>query len=436
MIEKIIRSFTFFYKYSDLILLLIIIILRLPPLVFLGFQSVFFNSHSLGRYLLIFLLIIVLIKRKKKPKTMLLILSLLFLVVKSLSIIKAVSLSGFFYIYKDFIWGIIFLFVSFNLINKKVQVRRIVNVLIITLFINLIFQTIIYFRSDFYINVLSNFLYSKYFENFLIHFNRGRYFVDMLFDVSLLPILVFFTLKGINFFKRIFFIVLIFISLFYSLVSGFRIQFIGGFLSLFLTFLFIKEARKIIINILLLFFILLPITYSKNILNINIRFLTLERFSFVETQAVSSIFSRFDFWDQGLKMGLSSPIIGVGLGNYYDYYTQKPIFLLSLFSPKNKLFEVTAFHPHNIFFATFSETGFLGLFSLILLLIYFIKTDYQCIKNNKAIFLRILIINFWSLFLFSLVMPDNIIQYIILFWLFRVLIEKTQKLRVITWKKS
>lgn len=421
MIEKIIRFLISFEKYNNPILMVIIILLRLPPLVFPGLDYALLNTHSIARYLLLLLLITLIIKKKIIPKNGLLFFSLLLLVVKSISIVTAVSISGFFLIYKDFLFGIIFLFVALNVITNKDQVNRVIKTLILTLFINLVFQSFSYFWSGLYIKNISNFLYSKYFENFLIHFNRGRYFVDV-FDISLLPILVLFVREEKNYLKRIIFSILITVSLFYSLVSGFRNQLIVGFLSLALTFFFIKETRKIILSIFLILLLVITIFNYKYVPKLN--FLTLDRLNFSKKESISPIMTRLFFWQRALLMGLSSPIIGVGLGNYYDYYSPKPIILSASDILKNKLFEVTAFHPHNIFFAYFAETGLLGLIILLLFLLFLIKNDLKYF--SQSIFHKIIVISFWSLFLFSLITPDNIIQYIILFWLLRVLIEKAK----------
>jgi O-antigen ligase len=417
MIEN--RTF-FFIKINNLINLFIIsfFLLRLPPLIIPFINISFFNSHTLARFFLIYLSLIIFFKKKKinGDKTFLLILILFLLGVKSISILKAVSIEGFWNIFKDFIFGILFFYLGFNLIEKK-TLKKIILFFLITIFINTLIQTIIFFRTDFFINILSTFLYPKYIDNFFIHYHRGRFFVDI-FDAALLPFLIYLFTKTRKKLLKFLLLVNIFLISFFSFISGFRIQLLTIVLGLIFTFIIFEKTRKFIISLSILTFLL--IGFIKLQKNINLNLFTLERLNLNEQTNIQPIISRFDFWEKAVGMGLSHLFLGVGLGNFYDYYYPKNIFLLSIFNPRNKLFEVTAFHPHNIFFATFAETGVLSLILLISILVFFLKDDIRDLnakKNN-----RIFIICFWLLFFYSLVGPDNIIQYIVLFWFLRLMI--------------
>lgn len=403
---------------------LAIFLLRLPPLKIPSIENVLFNSHSIARYILLFLLLIIFLKKTRKKimrSSRLIDFALFLFTIKSFSIITAVSLSGFFSIYKDVFFGIILLYVALNLIRSKREVIRMIYVLIVSLFANLFFQILIYFRTDFYINFLSHFLYSKYFENFLIHFQRGRYFVDI-FDASLVPLLLYFLKITKNFFRKGIFLAAMIFILFFSLVSGFRIHFMVFFFSIIFYFFLLKKRKEVFFLSFLLIFIVFVL--STNLVDTSLT--TLNRLNLADESSTESIFSRIDFWNKALMMGFSNYFLGVGLGNYYDYYYPKNIFLLSLFNPKNRLLEVTAFHPHNIFFGYLAELGILGLSGLFLLLVYFVIIDFIKNKERNSLLRKTLITCFWSLFIFSLVMPDNIIQYTTLFWILRVLIERVE----------
>jgi len=353
---------------------------------------------------------------------------------KVLSIIKAISVISFWSIFKDFLFGIIFLYVGLGLINNEQKSKILIKTLIITFLLNLLIQTIIFFKNEFFINFLSNFLYSKYFENFLIHLNRGRYFVDI-FDWCLLPLIIYNLItdnKG-SLRKKFFFIFIIILTIFYSIISGFKIHFIISIFSLISMFIFYTSFRKyFLIFFIFLFFMINFVQLS----NSNFKLTTLERLNMFEKKNINTIISRLDFWQKSIEMFLSSPLIGIGFGNYYENFYPKKIIHLSLFSHRDKLFEVTAFHPHNVFFAALSETGIIGLLSFTLLICYFLIIDLKYIKDLKSNFKthreselkKVLILCFWLLFMFSLIGPDNTIQHIVLFWTLRILIFSSKNI--------
>ncbi|OGH16139.1 MAG: hypothetical protein A3C30_02905 [Candidatus Levybacteria bacterium RIFCSPHIGHO2_02_FULL_40_18] len=84
--------------------------------------------------------------------------------------------------------------------------------------------------------------------------------------------------------------------------------------------------------------------------------------------------------------------------------------------------------PHNVFASTFAETGFLGLGSLVLLLLYFLQKDIGIMKSSNDLS-KTFVVSFWTLFVFALLNPSSSIIYQTLFWLLRALIEKSPKLR-------
>ncbi|MCM8787965.1 MAG: O-antigen ligase family protein, partial [Candidatus Omnitrophica bacterium] len=153
---------------------------------------------------------------------------------------------------------------------------------------------------------------------------------------------------------------------------------------------------------------------------------TIERIIEPSETETKTITTRFDWWRQSIEMGLSSPFFGIGLNNFYEYLSPKIKITNALFGSRNKLPQITATHPHSIFFQTFAETGFLGIISLTLLLGYFVKKDFEVFRK-KNISCNLMIVSFWSLFLFGVFNPPITLQYIILFWFLRVLIIKLTK---------
>jgi O-antigen ligase len=126
-------------------------------------------------------------------------------------------------------------------------------------------------------------------------------------------------------------------------------------------------------------------------------------------------------------MGLSSPLIGVGLGNYYDNLPSEDQKSYSANPLETALFNAASTDPHNIFFRTFAETGGVGLSAFILLLLYFLKNDLYLLKEREDLS-KALIISFWTLFIFSVLNPSLNIGYLSLFWLLRVMVDKSSSL--------
>ena len=141
-----------------------------------------------------------------------------------------------------------------------------------------------------------------------------------------------------------------------------------------------------------------------------------------ESEDYTTISDRFYYWEKGIEMGKSQPITGVGLGNYYEHLTNKETVRNSLSDPKNTFMKITWIHPHNVFVALFAETGFLGLGSFVLLLCYFIVTDFGSFTLTSPLH-KALVLSFWGLFAFSLINPAAILNYAVLFWLIRIFIE-------------
>ena len=144
-----------------------------------------------------------------------------------------------------------------------------------------------------------------------------------------------------------------------------------------------------------------------------------------KAEDVRTISSRITRGEKSIEIGLSSPIFGVGLGNYYDNLDFPMQKVFSRFKSINKEFELAAFYPHNIFFRTFAETGFLGLISLMMLFAYFIKKDVALLIGNKDL-PKAFVVAFWILFIHAFFNPSSTVKFQSFFWLIRILIERTE----------
>ena len=118
-------------------------------------------------------------------------------------------------------------------------------------------------------------------------------------------------------------------------------------------------------------------------------------------------------WKNAIKMGRAKPLFGYGVRNVSDYYTK----YFSKFEIKNSLI---GGNFHNIFVTIFVSSGFLGLFSFILIIAYvgfrFVSYLVKSKKNSeKLVMILFFGILFGQLFESQIMYSTNFIN--IIFWL-------------------
>ncbi len=92
-----------------------------------------------------------------------------------------------------------------------------------------------------------------------------------------------------------------------------------------------------------------------------------QRYQLVSSSGIDvSTLDRFGMWIAAIKLFLQSPIYGIGINNYYYFYTQFHTFF--------KYFNLKQLRvAHNIYLNTLAETGLIGFIILLLLLFSIIK---------------------------------------------------------------
>jgi len=345
---------------------------------------------------------------------------LLYFITISLSIVTTIDPLAFFDIYKHIVFGLLFFFVSLMILNNKNRIRWSIYILGLTILVNYFYQLIIYFFQNF-LFTFQNFFYYKYWEVLRLNLNKQKFFVDV-YDSALIPVIfiLFYWFKN-NLAYKFYKVLAILTALFFAAVSNFRTQLLMAISSLIgAVYVSSKNKRGFISR---LFGLMLILIVLSSIFRSFIESSTIERIvepSQAETQTITT---RFDWWKQSIEMGISSPLVGIGLNNFYEYLSPKT--KINNLSPgsQKKLARITAAHPHSIFFQTIAETGVLGFISLMLLLIDFIKNDIYAFKR-KNIPCNLIIVSFWSIFLFSIFNPPITLQYLISFWFLRALTIK------------
>lgn len=201
-----------------------------------------------------------------------------------------------------------------------------------------------------------------------------------------------------------------------TLFSIFTISARASFISLFLVFLsliyFLFFNKRTVFEYLLLFI------SSAFALFLNY-FFTSHRSNDFFTRASSISLSeessngRFELWRNALDFISDNFFIGTGIGNWK---------LASLPYWKDKLSDYTVpYHAHNDFLEIFSELGFFGFISYVLIFLY---TTKNCIKylKNKNTFSVFVIASFFTFFIdsffnFPLERPISMVCFIVVFFL-------------------
>lgn len=397
---------------------LVLILMRLPQIyIFPSFFSL--AAHDLAAVLILVLFIIIVFRSYLTGKKIIhanniSFLILFYLFTQSISVIKAADTVSFLNTYKNIILGITTYFVTINIIDKK-KVKILIYILLFTGLINLVFETVSYFYPQF-IDRLQLIFQDKYWNFFVWQYQRNRFFSDIL-DEILLPFIIIFFVSAKSKFKTA--IGLLYISLiaFFTLLSNWRVKLVMFIFSLLAsTVLFKRLFKGKILKLFSFIFGFLCIGYfiSISIMGIN----ALDRFFLREKEDVKTLYSRLDYWNKSIDIASFSPVIGIGLGNYFNFLS--PDEQLANRNSSQTLIGsfIVIEDPHSILFSTLVSSGVMGFISYILLIIYFLKKDLESLKNSSSISVA-LIIAFWTYYIFALLNPATNFPYQYMFWLLR-----------------
>ncbi len=406
-----------------------VFLVSLPPIFFIFSRA---NSHTFAKLIWLFIFFVLAVRFYQKGFNLkidrgLLVLFLLYYVSQSFSIINAMSPVAFLERYEDFFFASIFFFVTTYIVNKKKVINNILYILFAASILNIIFQLLIFKFPDFITGFGRFFIHEGYIEIIQINIQRQRIYAEV-YDEMLIPIIIYLIVKSKDSLEKVFYAVLFFLISIFSFLSNFRTRFLMMVVALASAYAILFQRFKKITYFLLALVAVLYIGYT--FLFRALGFTVIERVLLEDQpEDVSTITSRVTRWNKSVEMGLSSPIFGVGLGNYYD---NLDFSMQRVFSPYESIlreFELASYYPHNLFFRVFAETGFFGLAALTLLFVYFIKVDLKILRKSNYL-AKAFIISFWILIIHALFNPSSTVKYQVFFWLFRVLIEKVDTMKI------
>lgn len=142
-----------------------------------------------------------------------------------------------------------------------------------------------------------------------------------------------------------------------------------------------------------------------------------------KSEASGTVETRLTQYKKSIDLFISSPFIGVGLGNYtYSVNLNRQI--PQLIDEGEQAFVISSStRPHSIFFQLLGETGLLGLIPYLILVLYFILNDIKTLRLKKITIEVAYIVSSWSLFIYSMLNPADTVFIGGWFWFLRGVLE-------------
>lgn len=414
-------------KINTILLCLILFLVRLPPICLIPFSNCSLTStYALVSYLIflaVFLLLLHIYAKDIKlsiPKKYILLILFYFLT-QSMSVLSSINIYAYLQDYKNIILSLLIFVLTIHAINNT-NSKKIASFLLAAGLVNVFYEIIVYFFPDILFTYFEPIFYDKYWQFFEFQYQRNRFFLDST-DEILIPLLFYYLYinkdKITNFFSSLF-IILIFMFALFSNTRMKVILFLYSFtLSYKLFFLKIKKINVLLSALLIIFLILIYLS-SINLIDFRI----VDRFLLTDQNDIETITGRFKYLNEAIWLGISFPLSGVGLGNYSEYISD--IGQQQFLNPSinfNNISELN-YYPHNIFFIILANSGFLGLISFILLILFFIRDDLSSLRYSPLLH-KCFLIMFWGLFLLANTTPTTNFSFQLMFWFLRGVILKT-----------
>jgi len=411
---------------------LIAILIRIPNIYIFSVGSPFFLTNNIARFLCIFI-IIVNVFRKNVYKTQLftVLFIVLYFISQSLPILSTHNYQSYLTAYKDVSFGMLFYYLGYLIISKKGRLS-VPFILLLAVCINLFIELFLYFDSPLR-DLMKLFMTDNYSSFFNYQADRNRFFGDSL-DETFIPILLYilFLSPKEKPMTKIISGMAFGVILFFTIIGSWRTKLLIMYFSLFSSLIVVlfQKGKQFAFPIIAVVVVYMSSTTFFTLgtpHNIFVR-LSLLGEDYDEKEA---IVSRKEFVYEAIEEGMSSPLLGVGLGNFYDNLSA-----LSKDAKKTKKIDmykkfIFVDDPHNLFISTFASSGLIGLCALFALLMNFIYRDVQHMVNARSDPLMVmLIVTFWSIFIFAIFNPWLYFAYLATFWFMRGIVDKFQQISI------
>lgn len=414
-------------------LALIATLIRIPNIYIFSLDSPFFLTNNIARFLCISIIVVNVFKKNAcKTQLFTVLFILLYFISQSLPILSTHNYQGYLTTYKDVVFGMLFYYLGYLIMNKKERLS-VPFILLLAVCINLSIELSLYFDSPLR-NLMKLFMNDNYSSFFNYQADRNRFFGDSL-DEAFIPVLLYilFLSPREKLMTKIISGIAFGVILFLTIVGSWRTKLLIMYFSLFSSLIVViyQKGKQFVFPIIAIMVVVYMSSTTFFTLgtphNIFVR-LSLSEEDDIEKEA---IVSRKEFVYEAIEQGMSSPLLGVGLGNFYDNLSA-----LSKDSKKIKKVDmrkkfILIDDPHNLFISTFASSGLIGLSALCALLINFIYRDVRHMVNAQRDPLTVmLVITFWSIFIFAVFNPWLYFAYLATFWFMRGILDKFQHISI------
>lgn len=439
MINKINNFRINLFKMIDLTLfLLAMFLIKIPPFYISPFTTKFLTSHVVAKLILggLFIFFIFDSKIRTKLNSKLLFFPFLFFLSQTLSVIKANDILLFLKDYQNVVFAFFIFLMGYIFVRGKDNLSIIYNFILTTgLSVIIIDFTYLLFSAQF-ISFIKVFVQQEMLPVYILNLERERFNLYLNTELFLPFFINVFLLKKHN---KSLTLIAIFLIIFLTFVSNFRHRLLFLVMSLIsYGILIIREKRvnaRKVISILLIIFVIgtassllvTKVFFQHDIIN---RLLLQNEF-----EDIFTINSRVDHLKQSASLMTSSPIFGIGLGNYQLYNNKNSTF--SIIDPIAKQFRTESSNdPHSIISKTMGETGLLGLVTLAFMILNFMIRDIYYFREKKLSTITPFIIAFWGFFILSLITPSITIFRGGWMWFLRGILEGQYQLVGVSRKSS
>lgn len=356
---------------------------------------------------------------------------LIYLFIRSLSIINTPDVSAFIVGYQRFFFGFAIFFIVLHLSNNPKFYRYFFISLFVLTAISICVELLLFFYPENTLSILKNILYEPDFNLIQDNINRGRIYFSFYNELSI-PILVYYLFAYVDksdlnvkrFIVMAFSLLLNIFVLITGYISLWRIRVVDYFIALSASFALLSQGIKKRIGLFTVFVFFIIISLSVSYISYNQGLSIVDRFLLPESQ-IDDLIGRSRLWEKTVEVGSSYPILGVGFDNFSVFFSNKT--RLTLSKSVINLSNLTMQSPHNIFLTHFVENGLVGLVFFVLLIFYFLCIDIYSVIKRRTIrdsrLLIILIIQFWILIIYGFFHPTDTSKYYFLFFGLRGFID-------------
>lgn len=404
-------------------------LIKIFPLYLGSSETKFVSTHVLAKAMLFFPFIFALMRTAYLPQSnrrvdiIFVIIFLIYVFAQTMSIVTAVDIESYVRQLQNVLIHYALFYVGYSLFSQKRQKTVFFTYLLgMGIFCIVVDGLFLFFGTTFLSLIESN-LQTEMVALFIHNARMGRFNSYLVLD-SFIPIFfIFYHFSAKKRIDTLVFIVTLCSVLLFSYLSLFRTRFIQGLFALFLSFfIFFKGKRHF-----LAFAILIPLfvlsTYMITRVVSPASMTVIQRFLLEDKREdVGTIEYRYQSFQVASELLKSSPLFGVGLGNYKVYISKLPgINIEDRFQKIH--YEETLNNPHSIFIEVMSETGLIGLLGYLGLLSYFLYKDIPIILKGTNKYASSIIVLAWTVFLYGIFNPFNTVYIAGWFWFTRGYIQ-------------